>query len=329
MSRARRCGAAVIALLSIGLSGCGGAGEHMVVVRIGRSAITKATIDRWTDAVRHGGAFTAAHGEPRAGSARARALALLISSDWLIGEAEREGLALSQEDVDQLLAEQMHGSQPASFEQHLAAGGQTLAGVKLEIRAELALEAIRERVAERAAAPVTAAEARSFYRSNIGDFSTPAVSVTDIVENLPTAAAAKDLVKRVGTGRRFTQVAIRKKLAHSSGVLSGPADKKRVDYAIFAARPGVVSEPMQLAGAWTVFVVRKVIPARPQPFATVRDVAARGLQEQRRRELLGDLDREFGRYWRSRTTCRRGYVVAGCKQSGKALGAYEDPFGTG
>jgi hypothetical protein len=322
----RYCGAVALTSAVVGLSACGGGvEENPVVVRVGANTITKSTVDRWTDVVRRDGAFTGFRGAPRGGPARERALALLISSEWLIGEAAREGLPVAAASVDRVVAERAQGIGQGEFHRHLATTGQTPAGVKLEIAAELALEAIDEQLSGRAE-QITAREVAKYYRENVRMFGTPEVSVTDIIENLPSKTAATALVKRIGGGRRFAQLAYRKKVAHTSGVLSGPADKKRVDYAIFAARPGVVSEPMKLEGHWTVFVVRSIIPPKPEPYSKVYAAVLTSLKATRQRQLKAQFDTQYTSRWRSKTTCSPGYVAPGCPQYTAPLGPYEDPF---
>lgn len=320
------CVAAAVASLAIGSSGCGGSDENAVVVRVGDSTITKATVDDWTKVVRRGGAFTAFRGEPQGGTARQRAVALLISCEWLIGEAAREGLPVSQQVVDHALAERSQGQAGTEFRKRLTETGQTVAGYELELRTELALEAIRRELARRIS-QISEPQIVSYYRSNRTLFDAAAESrEVDIIEKLPSAASAAALVRRVGTGRRFTQLAYHKKIVLSSGVLNGPPSKKAVDYAIFAARPGVVSRPMRLGDGWTVFIVRKITPARPQPLSRVHDAVATSLKTQRKRDLESTFEREYKHRWISRTSCRSGYVAPGCAQYHGRPSAYENPF---
>jgi foldase protein PrsA len=326
MNRKGTASLALLAPLVMGMSACGGNHGSAVVTRVDGTAITQATVDRWAGVVQRGGAFTGFRGAPRVGTPKQRALTLLISSSWLVGEAARQGAAVSAKEVNDALAERMQGGAAAEFHKRLRSSGQTPVGSKLELRAELALEAIREALTRRVGQVSQSSVARFYRQGGWRMFSTPKVAVVDIVENIPSAAAATALVKRVGTGRAFAKIAWHKKLAYTSGVLSGAASKKEVDYAIFAARPGVVSRPMRFFNGWAVFVVRRVIPPRPRPLAEVRAQVIAAYKEQRMREVFGAFAREYARRWVAKTSCRSGYVVPGCAQYGGALGSYENPF---
>lgn len=318
-------GAAAVALsLMLGaLSSCGGTGGASVAVRIGDHVISEATVVHWTGIVDSRGAFTGFRGRPSGDTPRQRALALLISSYWLVGEAAQQGVPVSELEVDEVLAER--GESPAEIRKRLQSAGQTLADLRLELRAELALEAIREKLARRAA-DVTNAEITTFYRGNRGLLRTPAVHVVDIVEGLPSERAALSFVRRVGTGSRFTKLAYRKELAETPGVLTGPKDKKRLDYAIYAAKPGIVSRPMPLGGAWVVFVVRRVIASSPSETTDLRGEVVMHLTKQREQRLTRALERKYRTEWTSKTHCHSGYVVAGCARYRGTPSRYEDPF---
>jgi hypothetical protein len=312
---------AVATMLCLGLAACGGTPENAVVIRIGGAAISRATVDHWASVIERHGAFGGFRGEPH-GSARQRALALLISSNWLIGEAARQRVSLPDGAIDEALKERER--EGSGFLKHLHTTGQTLADVRLEMRAELAAEAIREELAGRAS-QISRREVADFYKQNRAQFSTPEQRVTDLIENLPSPAAATALVSRIGTGRRFAQRAYHERVTRSARFLS-THEKVLVVDAIFAARPGVVSGPIMLNHRWAVFVVRKALPPAPQPFAKVRADVAKRLNVTRQHEVATRFDSEYIAYWRSRTICKSGYLGRGCPQVDGPLGGYEDPF---
>lgn len=323
MRRARRrlLLAGVLLLSMPALSACGGVGGGTVVVRVGDRTYSKQAVDRWAAVIARGGAFSGFRGVPR-GTNKERALALLITSSWLVDEAARQGVPVTDGIVKGVVANRE--AEEKDFRSRLAAKGQTLAGAAFEARAELAAEAVREKLAERADAP-TRTQALAYYRSNRAMFATPEVRVTDLVENQRSSSQAAAFVRREGTGSRFARAAYHEQVTRTPGVMRTP-EKARLVEAIFAARPGVVSSPMPLNGNWTVFVVRKVIPGRPQAFAKVRGEVERRLRIARQKELKASFDREYVALWRARTKCEHGYVGPGCPQYTAPLGAYEDPF---
>jgi PPIC-type PPIASE domain len=303
-----------------GLTACGSLADSAAVVRVGGDSISKATVDHWTAVIMRGGAFTGARGEPP-GPPKQRALALLIASDWLIGEATHQRVAVSEGAVDAALLAREHEN--SEFQQQLRESGQTIPDLKLELRAELAAEAIREKLSRRAE-HITAPEVAAFYRKNPSLFTTGA-RVTDLLEGQSSPAAAAAAAPLLGTTQRYGSEAIRERVTHAPWFMRSPEKVQVVD-AIFAARPGVVSRPVLLNRSWAVYVVRKVIPGKTLPFAKARAEVVARLSERRQQALASRFDRYYKGHWEARTSCLPGYVGAGCPQSTRPLGAYEDPF---
>jgi hypothetical protein len=286
--------------------------------------MSKATVDHWIGVIRREGAFIGLRGEPH-GTLKQRALALLITSDWLIGEAARQGVLVSVRMVDEGLANRQR--EITEFKKYLHETGQTLAGVKLEITAELAAEALRQKLAARAGR-LTPREVVSFYHNNPRLFTTEE-RITELIEGMPSAAAATALVHRMGSGQRFAELAIHEGVTFDPAVMRTP-EKAQLVNAIFTSRPGVVSRPLLVNRSWAVFVVRQVIPGRIKPLADARAAVLLRLRLRESRELA--LVREFDSYytarWEARTSCRPEYIGPGCPQFAGRLGVYEDPFST-
>lgn len=312
----------VAGLCLAGLSGCGGGvGENAVVVRVGDHAFTKAVVDHWTAVVERGGAFSGFRGAPPHGTARQRAIALLVTSNWLIGEAAKQGVAPPQATVREALDERVQG---AEFAKQRRATGKTPADAELEIEAELAGEAIREKLGG-IAARFSPHELTAYYRTNVAQFSTLEVRVTDLIENLRSPAMAEALVRQLGAGPRFAKRAIREPVTRTSRFMF-TAEKVKLVNAIFAAEPGVVSPPMPLNGSYAVFVVRRVVPPRPKPLSSVRAAAGRGLNVARQHEIAARFDREYLARWHAVTHCHSGWIGPGCPRFKAPLESYEDPF---
>jgi hypothetical protein len=299
-------------MVSGGLISCGGGGGRSIAVRVGRAAVSEAEVAHWTHVIELGGEVGILDGQAP-GSPRSQALAFLISAQWLEGEATLRHVpvstALAREAVAERVAAAPGGS--SEFRAELRARGETLVDVESEAAAELASAAIERELAARA--QVSPAELRDYYRRNRRLFRAPETRVVDIVERLPSRAAAIALIRRAGTITRFAQQAARETLRQTV-LRGGSAEKEAVVRAILSARRGVLSRPMPLSHAWTVFVVRTITPPTVMPFSRVRGEIRARLVAERRRRLTAQFETGYQQRWRSRTSCRPKYVVPGCIQ---------------
>ena len=199
--------------------------------------------------------------------------------------------------------------------------------MRFELRAELALSAIL-REARTPLLKITPAEVAAYYATHRQQFARKEGRVADLLENLLSPAAAKALVRRIGTGRRFRQLAIHEYLERGGDIESSP-EKAKLMSAIFAARPGYVSPPIKLEKQWLVFVLRKVLPPRVRSLQEARAKIIEELKASRRQALAGAFDHRYRTRWSAQTICKPGYLAPGCARSSAPLGPYEDPFAAG
>lgn len=318
----------VAVLVALGLVGCGGGAHGPTAVHVGGDAIGQSTVAHWTHVIERGG-MLGGSGREDQGTPRERALAFLISSTWLAGEAKRLGLAVSAQAVDRAMMERRAAGGEAEFDEGLRATWQTPADVKLEIRAELALAAIRRSLVKQASL-VSEGEIAGFYKSHRRMFVASEARDVDLIESFPSRSAAAALVKRIGGGPRFAKKAFHEEPSRASiARWKAIPEKVAVLRAIFAARLGVLSAPMRLSGSWIVFVVRRKIPARLKPLAEVRGEIMKRLIAHRRRQIVASFNREYKARWSARTSCRPGYVVQGCAQYSGSIAPEENQFSSG
>jgi hypothetical protein len=322
------CIAAMLATVS--LAACGG-GDRIAVsdrtaIGVNGIAVATSTVDHWRRVFALGGPLAGPH-LPESGAPRAQAVAFLISSRWLIGEVKRQGLAISRSESEKALARQRKETGGSEFAEVLRAGGQTAADVKLELEAELAEKAIQQMLTKRAA--VTQREVATYYRQHIQRFRVPETRVTDLIEQLSSPAEAVALVKRIGTGRRFAKRAFREPIQLYVDKGADP-ERREVEREIFKAKVGVASRPIKLGiglgNAYTVFVVRRIVPARYESFAAARSTAKDLLVAERQQMLARRYFRAYQSRWTAATSCRAGYVVQGCAQYRGPLKAAANPF---
>jgi hypothetical protein len=325
------CGRAfLVVAVGLSLGACGsGAAAHLdpspVVAHVGGNGIERAAVERRTRVVERGGVI-AGLGWKFPGSSRQQALSFLIASNWVIGEAARLGIVIPGSAVAQRLVRRREAYGGAQLGEVVRATGQTTADFRDEVEAELASEAIRRKL-EAQASKITKAQVVAYYRRNRPSFRVPEHRVTDLAEDL-TLPAARTIARRLGTGVRFAKRSFRETLglAEQSGAT---AEKRDVLKAVFAAHPGVPSQPMKLNEVWMVFIVRQVIPSHIEPQETAQKTAFRRLLAERRQAITASYLATYRSRWVAQTSCSPGYVVQSCAQYRGTLQPEVDPFASG
>jgi foldase protein PrsA len=314
----------VVVALAAGLVGCGADPKSPTDVRVGDARIGMAVVEHWSRAMARGAGVGGVYaGQP--GTLRQRALAFLISAEWLRGEAAAQGVTPSDGAVEHALDDRKEANGAPEFQAALRASGQTVEDVKLEIEAGMASAAIRRKVLSRSPA-VAEGEVADYYKSRPRLFRVPQKRSAELIENLASPAAANALVKRIGTGLRFSKKALHEELTPTRVGERLEPDIERVTKAIFAAPVGVASRPMRLNGRWSVFVVREITPAGLEPLAKVRAAIAARLAVRHRAATLTAFADAYRARWTAKTSCRPGYVVQGCAQYTGPVRPQPDPF---
>jgi hypothetical protein len=308
----------------VGSTGCGGHGGARVAVTVGPLRIDQSAVKHWTDAlVADGPALTLPR---RAGqTSRSRALDFLISANWLIGEAAKQGASISSTAVGRRLKELREAvpGDTTAFVESLVADHRTVADVELEIRASLAAAAIR-RILMRTYGRVSEAAIVRYYERIPERFRVPEHRDVDIVEHLKSPAAARRLALRVGSGAQFAARAYQETRQRPQS-FDAKTETGRLERAIFRARPGALEGPKRLAGAWALFVVRRVQPATTRSLATVRTLIAKRLSARALARATTTFFESYRSRWRATTSCRPGYVISRCREYVGPT-AQEDPF---
>lgn len=308
---------ALIATLAViaGVAGCGGDSPRPVAVRVGEVSISSGTVSHWAKAIGLGKEVASSLGQSH-GTARERALDFLISTNWLIGEAAEQGLAVSDATIEHRLQERIEAvpNGKSEFEEEIASTKQTTADVKLEIKDESAAALLRAMVSKRVR-PVTQADIADYYRHNRTQFHVPDLRSTDLIESIHGARAfAIALGERIGPGRRFAKMSLHEMVARETPFEEAHRENGELVRTIFTAAPGKVAGPVWFNHAWVLIVVRKVVPGRFKRLAEVREAVAARLTSQRRRLALLSFIKTHRSKWIARTDCSPGFVVQKCAQ---------------
>lgn len=315
-------------LIAAGISGCAGGSSSPIVVRVGDDSIDRAVVDHWASAIKLGDAVGVALGRSH-GTPRAMALSFLISADWLIGEAARRGLEVSVRAIDQALKERVDSTSNGrtEFQEGLSRKGQTIADVKLEIKAMLAAAMLREALSKRFPA-LTHEDVAAYYSAHRGSFHNPDQRIVDLIEDIPTANAARALGERLGPGARFARRAMRESVLRQTPYDAAHRPNGKLVHAIFRATPGMLAAPVLFNDRWVLLVVRRIVPGSPRPLDDVAEDIARRLLAQRRRMTEPGFLASYRRRWTAKTSCSPGFIVQKCVQYRGQATPEQDPLRT-
>jgi foldase protein PrsA len=322
-----------------GLVACGGAARNEIVVRVGQSTITKATLNHWMAAmapehavpdppryskcIRREESFTPADKPQLIEECRQRyqalklqALDFLISSQWLLGEAANRNSSVSPRQVQERVAEtqqSLRGSEARSVRD-----------IAFQVRAELAAAAIR-RLLIRGEPEIAQALVARRYKHDIARFQIPERRDFKIVEKVVGEMQARKLMGEVVAGKRkLGALSLSESVTRPSSFDVGVA-KRQFLTALFAARPHVLVGPLPFLHYYAFFEVTRIRPARVQSLSEVQGAVKNSLRRERQRRTLARFVGEWRHRWIIKTHCARGYVVQKCSQY-SGLRRREDPL---
>jgi parvulin-like peptidyl-prolyl cis-trans isomerase-like protein len=303
-----------LVVVTISVAGCGERRKSPEAVRIGASAITAPQVNHWVSVLLHEGIG----GGKRAGRepVRKQAVALLIQARWLVGEAKDRGAPVSQNEVDQALAQE-ESTYPSrsEFAAYLRAVGKTVADVRLEAEARLAATRLRDMLTKQER-PVTSADVAAYYRQHLASYAVPETRQFDIVNNLTLAQAAK-LKREVEHGKDFSSHSLHEFLERPPGGIDAHTvkpEKVAITRAIFATPVGPISGPEPLLHAHSIFKVTHILRATHRPLDVVKGEIDERLKAREHRRALAAFVDSVVRRWKARTQCERAYVASGCAQ---------------
>lgn len=342
------------------VAGCGGVPGN-AVAEVDGNAIEKNSFDHWlTVASRSGGqGATAApkppkyaacvsqkrkttpkpaKGQPKVtdgqlktqckqeyGALRDQVLQLLVSFEWIEGEAELQKVKVSDAEIKKTFDKQKKEAFPkeADFAKFLKDSGQTEADIIKRVRLDTLSNKIREKVTK-GKDKVTDAEITAYYNKNKERFAQPERRDLRIVLT-KGEAKAKQAKQALESGQSFKKVAKKYSIDQASKAQGGklPAvakgqQEKALDTAIFKASKGELTGPVKTAFGYYVFEVTKVTPASQQTLAQAKATIKQTLASQNQQKALDKFVKSFRKRWKAKTDCAAGYRTQDCKNAPKA-----------
>jgi foldase protein PrsA len=249
-------------------------------------------------------------------------LGFLISSNWVLGEAGRLGVHVSDQEVHKQFTSLKNAEFPKAedFEKFLARSGQTVSDVLLRVKLNLLSTKIQQKIVTNKS-NVSHAEIAKYYNENPSRFGIPEKRDIRVILTKTEAEALK-AKEEIEKGQSFAVVAKRvsiEPISRSSGGLipgiTKGEEQKPLDEAIFSAKKlNVVGGPVKTPFGYYVFEVVKITAGKQQTLAQSESAIKQQLASSREQAALTKFVKEFKSKWQAETNCRAGYVVPDCKQ---------------
>jgi parvulin-like peptidyl-prolyl isomerase len=255
---------------------------------------------------------------------RDQVMQLLVSFQWIQGEAKDQGIKVSDEEVKKQFDTQKKASFPkdADFQKFLKTSGQSLDDILLRVRLDVLSNKIREKVTK-GKDQVSDAEISKYYDANKQRFAQP--ERRDLLVVLTKdEAKAKQAKAAIDGGQAWAKVAKKYSIDQASkaqgGKLAAVAkgqQEKALDDAVFSASKNKVVGPVKTQFGYYVFKVTNVTPASQQSLDQAKTTIKQLLASQKQQKALDDFVKSFRKKWKDKTDCRDSYVTQDCKNAPK------------
>jgi foldase protein PrsA len=255
---------------------------------------------------------------------RNQTVGLLVSYKWIEGEAQRQGVKVSDADVKKSFDEQKKQNFPkdADYKKFLQQSGQSQADILLRVKLDLLSRKIRDKVIK-GKDKVSDAQISAFYEKNKDRFTQPETRDLKIVLT-KTEAKAKEAKAALDGGQSWANVVKKYSIDQASKASGGklPAQakgtlEKSLDEAVFTAKQGVTSGPVKTQFGWYVFQVEKIKQSSTQTLAEAKPTIKQTLVSQNQQQALDAFIKDFRTRWREKTECRKGFTTQDCKNGPK------------
>ncbi len=250
-----------------------------------------------------------------------QALSFLIGVDWVFGQAEEQGIKLSDKEVEQQFNKLKKQQFPkeVEFQKFMASTSYTVNDLLLRVKYGMLTTKIQEKIAKEAKKNVNEAAVAKYYNEHKSQYGKPESRDLRIVLT-KTEAEAQSAKKEIESGKSFASVAKSKSIDPTSkstggeikGVVKGQ-EQKALSEAVFAAKTGVLGGPVKTPFGYYIYEVKAIHAPTQQSLAQVKETVKQQLASTQQQTALTKFVKEFRKRWEGRTECRTGYLVQDCK----------------
>jgi foldase protein PrsA len=252
-------------------------------------------------------------------------LQLLISFQWLEGEAKEQGITITDDEVKKSFDQQKKQSFPkeADYQKFIKQSGQSQEDILQRVKLDLLSNKIRDKVVK-GKDKVSDKAIADFYNKNKARFAQPEKRDLRVVLTKGKGDADKAYAA-LKSGDSWSTVAKQYSIDDTSKAAGGklPAQAKGtldtdLDKAVFSADKNKIVGPVKTQYGYYVFSVSGVTEASQQSLAEAKDTIKQTLQSQNQQKALDTFVKDFTKRWKEKTECSEGYKTSDCKNGPKA-----------
>lgn len=262
-------------------------------------------------------------GSAKYGELKETALNSLFEGIWLQGQAEEEGIEVSDAEVAKELKKLKSESfkSEKEFEKFLKESGYNEEDVNERVKLQVLSAKLQEQLNEEAPQP-TARQIESYYEAaKSTQFTEPPTRTVRVVVNKDRkkAKAAREALSKDDSAKSWKKVA--KKYSEDpiskengglkEGVQEG-VEEEPLDAAFFNTPEGQVEGPLKTQAGYTVFEVENSTPEKVQSLEEAEAQIKATLSQRIQQEYFGSFVEDFTTRWLQRTHCASGYVTERC-----------------
>jgi foldase protein PrsA len=256
---------------------------------------------------------------------RNQVLNLLISFQWIQGEADAMNIKVTDAEVKKAFEEQKKQSFPkdADYKTFIKTSGQTEADILQRVKLDLLSNKIRDKIVA-GKDKVSDKAIADFYNKNKARFAQPEKRDLRVVLTKTKANADKAHAALEG-GDSWNSVAKKYSIDDTSKASGGklPAQAKgtldkELDDAVFSAKKDELVGPIKTQYGYYVFSVTGITEASQQTLAEAKETIKQTLASQGQQKALDTFVKDFQKRWKEKTECSEGYKTTDCKNGPKA-----------
>jgi foldase protein PrsA len=286
--------------------------------------VTKSGFDRLLNqtALQQGLPGTPQPSDPQYQAIKDQALGTALDSAWIEGEAEKQGVSVTDTQVQQQFetTKQQNFKTEEEYQKFLQTSGLSQEEVNQRVRLQLVSKAIEDKLTNSVGSP-SDDDAQSFYDVNEDQFSQPEQRTVRIVQNSDAAQVDKALqaLQADDSPQSWNMVAKQYSTDPQSkdkgglrpAVVPGTFEQP-LDDDIFEAPQGQVEGPVSTPTGAFVYEVESIQPASTQPFDQVKDQIKQQIKSTKQQEAFSSFLTDYRDYWSSLTQCGDDYLIDRC-----------------